>query len=418
MSTKLSTILPCTPANAAAEAGCAGMFITTFGAKAYRRPLTAAEIDDAEHPLPDRARDAGARLQRLDRAAARGDAAGARLHLPLGDGSGPGDQGGRGRAARQLSDRQPPLVFPVGHDARHRRCSRRPRAGELSTADGIGTQVTRMLADTKAQSFVADFIEDWLDVNVLASRPKDAKLYAMWNQDLASAMETEFRTFGTTRGPGQRVVRRSADGQPVVGEPGARDGLRRQRRHRHHAQGGHVRREPARRHPDAGRLPGRHRRERRVVAGAARARDLHAHPVRRASRPARQRAAAGAADAGADDAPALRDARHERLHRRLPRGDGSDRLRLRALRRHRRLPDHGPEPAGRFERLDHARRQDADVHGCGGAGEAARREPGGAGLLRQADDPLRAQPLGHGRRRRVDRVGGDRGSRAPSTCAT
>ena len=65
-------------------------------------------------------------------------------------------------------------------------------AGELSTADGVGTQVTRMLADTKAQSFVADFIEDWLDVNVLASRPKDAKLYAMWNRDPASAMETEF----------------------------------------------------------------------------------------------------------------------------------------------------------------------------------------------------------------------------------
>ena len=33
MSTKLSTILPCTPANAAAKAGCAGMFITTFGAR-------------------------------------------------------------------------------------------------------------------------------------------------------------------------------------------------------------------------------------------------------------------------------------------------------------------------------------------------------------------------------------------------
>ena len=103
-----------------------------------------------------------------------------------------------------------------------------------------------MLADTKAQSFVADFIEDWLDVNVLSSRPKDPMLYAMWNQDLAAAMETEFRTFGTTAVLGTRVVRRPADGQQVVREPGARRGVRRQRRHRHHAQGRHVRREPAR----------------------------------------------------------------------------------------------------------------------------------------------------------------------------
>jgi hypothetical protein len=70
--------------------------------------------------------------------------------------------------------------------------------GQLMTADGVQTQVTRMLADAKAQAFVADFIDDWLDVNVISSRPKDPMLYAMWNQDLATAMENEFRSFGTT----------------------------------------------------------------------------------------------------------------------------------------------------------------------------------------------------------------------------
>src|SRR4029078_3404470 len=63
---------------------------------------------------------------------------------------------------------------------------------------GVQTQAPHLLAESKAQAFVADFIDDWLDVNVLASRPKDSKLYPMWNQDLASAMETEFRSFGTT----------------------------------------------------------------------------------------------------------------------------------------------------------------------------------------------------------------------------
>ena len=60
-----------------------------------------------------------------------------------------------------------------------------------------------------------------------------------------------------------------------------------------------------------------------------------------------------------------------------------------------RLPDHGPESARRFERLDHARRQDADVRGRGRgwrscSPKARRRRPASP-----ADDPLRAQPLGH-----------------------
>src|SRR5205814_2399052 len=45
------------------------------------------------------------------------------------------------------------------------------QSGQLITAEGVQTQVTRMLADTKAQAFVADFVDDWLDVNVLSSRP-------------------------------------------------------------------------------------------------------------------------------------------------------------------------------------------------------------------------------------------------------
>jgi uncharacterized protein DUF1592/uncharacterized protein DUF1588/uncharacterized protein DUF1595/uncharacterized protein DUF1585 len=197
MSTKLSTILPCTPANAAAEAGCAGMFITTFGAKAYRRPLTTAESTTL-NALYQTARgmlalDFNGSIVLLLEAMLQ--APGFIYHWEMDPGpaikEGAVVQLGNYQIANRLSyflwgTMPDPTLFAAA------------AAGELSTADGIGTQVTRMLADTKAQNFVADFIEDWLDVNVLASRPKDAKLYAMWNQDLASAMETEFRTFGTT----------------------------------------------------------------------------------------------------------------------------------------------------------------------------------------------------------------------------
>jgi len=197
MSTKLSTILPCTPANAAAEAGCAGMFVTTFGAKAYRRPLTTGESTTL-NALYQTARGTlaldfnGAIVLLLE---AMLQAPGFIYHWEMDPGAAIKEGAVVQLGNYQVANRLSYFLWGTMPDTALFTAA---AGGELSTADGVGTQVTRMLADTKAQSFVADFIEDWLDVNVLASRPKDARLYAMWNQDLASAMETEFRTFGTT----------------------------------------------------------------------------------------------------------------------------------------------------------------------------------------------------------------------------
>src|SRR5438477_13113747 len=47
-------------------------------------------------------------------------------------------------------------------------------AGQLSSADGVAAQAQRMLGDARAQDTFAEFVADWLDVNVIASRPKDA----------------------------------------------------------------------------------------------------------------------------------------------------------------------------------------------------------------------------------------------------
>jgi hypothetical protein len=197
IATKLSTILPCTPANAGAEAGCASQFITTFGARAYRRPLTTAETT-ALNNLYTTARTTLA----LDFNGAVGllleamlQAPGFLYHWETDPGAaikeGTVVQLGNYQMASRLSyflwgTMPDPTLFTAAAE------------GRLATADGIQTQVTRMLADAKAQAFVADFIADWLDVNVLAARPKNAMLYPMWNQDLASAMETEFRSFGNS----------------------------------------------------------------------------------------------------------------------------------------------------------------------------------------------------------------------------
>ena len=196
-STKLSTILPCTPASAAAEADCATMFITTFGAKVFRRPLTTAETTSLNTMYQT-----GRGTLALDFNGAIGllletmlQSPGFVYHWEMDPGPALKDGAVVQLGNYQIASRLSYFLWGSMPDTALFAAA---AGGQLSTADGVQTQVTRMLADSKAQAFVADFIEDWLDINVLSSRPKDPMLYAMWNQDLANAMQTEFRSFGTT----------------------------------------------------------------------------------------------------------------------------------------------------------------------------------------------------------------------------
>ncbi|HEY7372852.1 MAG TPA: DUF1592 domain-containing protein [Polyangia bacterium] len=196
MLTKLSTILPCTP-SASTEADCANMFISTFGPKAYRRPLSTTEISTLT-ALYNTARttlalDFNNAIDVLLEAMLQ--APGFLYHWEMDPGPAIKDGAVVQLGNYQIANRLSYFLWGTMPDTALFSAA---ASGGLMTADGVQTQVTRMLADSKAQAFVADFIDDWLDVNVIASRPKDPTLYAMWNQDLATAMETEFRSFGTT----------------------------------------------------------------------------------------------------------------------------------------------------------------------------------------------------------------------------
>ena len=195
------------------------------------------QLDDA---LPDRPDDARARFQRRRRPAHRGDAAGARLHLPLGAGSGRGDQGRCGRAARQLPGGEPPLLFPVGDDARHdvvRRGRGRtavdrrrpPGAGAAHVAGQQGTEHGRRLHRRLAGRQHAR-------LPTQGSGP-----LRMWNQDLGDRDGDGVPQLRHDDHPRHRAA--TADlltRDEVVGQSGARGGLRRHGRHRHHPQGGDV----------------------------------------------------------------------------------------------------------------------------------------------------------------------------------
>jgi hypothetical protein len=200
---KLSTLLPCTPANASAEAGCASQFITTFGGKAFRRPLASAEVDDLTALY-----NTGRTTLGLSFNAAIGLLIEAMLQSPAFIYHWEQDPGAAikdGSVVQlgnyQIANRLSYFLWGSMPDAALFTAA---AGGQLSAPSDIEAQAQRMLADPKAQDAVADFVDDLFDVNVISSRPKDTTLYAMWNQDLASAMETEFRSFAVANilGPG------------------------------------------------------------------------------------------------------------------------------------------------------------------------------------------------------------------------
>ena len=350
LATRLSTILPCTPANASAEAGCASQFITTFGLKAFRRPLSTVEVSDL-NALYQTART----TLMLDFNGAIGVLVEAMLQSPgflyhWEMDPGPALRDG---AVVQLGNYQVAsrLSYYLWGSMPDAALFAAAAAGQLATADGVQTQAQRMLMDSKAQNMVADFVDDWLDVE----HDRSAAQGSGGLQHVEPGPRhgdghggPQLRHIGDSR---LRVVRGSFHQYEIVGQPGAGGDLRRHGRHRHHAESGDPRCHPARRDPDAGGLPGRQRRHRRIVAYSSRPRGADASAVPEGPRPARQRPASETAHAGADDPTALRRARHAGVHGRLSCRDGSDRVRLRTLRRHRALPDDGPEPTRQFERL-------------------------------------------------------------------
>jgi hypothetical protein len=66
-------------------------------------------------------------------------------------------------------------------------------AGQLSTADQIGAQATRMLADAKAQDALTDFANQWLDIENMDAVTKDTQ-FKNWTPVLAQELHFETLT--------------------------------------------------------------------------------------------------------------------------------------------------------------------------------------------------------------------------------
>jgi Protein of unknown function (DUF1592)/Protein of unknown function (DUF1588)/Protein of unknown function (DUF1595)/Protein of unknown function (DUF1585)/Protein of unknown function (DUF1587) len=186
------------------ENACARSFITTFGKRAFRRPLAPVEVDDLMalyaklrsdpalpyEPGPARAVLVQAMLQapgflyRWERG----------LAAPLSDGTliKLDDYELASRLSYFLWGSMPDATLFAAADA-----------GALHTPDQVAAQAERLLRDPRADESLADFIRQWLELGALPELIKDASFYPAFAPELRAAMQEETTRFArdVLRGP-------------------------------------------------------------------------------------------------------------------------------------------------------------------------------------------------------------------------
>ncbi len=193
---QVPALLPCAPVPAAApeQDACADKFIAGFGRRAYRRPLTDAELEDARGLYrAQRAPDAGATFPQ-----AIANVVTAMLQSPyflyrweLGPAA-PLKEGQLIRFNQhEVASRLSYLFWSSMPDDKLFAAA---DGGKLSTPDQVAAEARRLLADARASDALNDFHLQWLSMGGLADMPKDPSL-TDYNPEVAQAMLKETREF-------------------------------------------------------------------------------------------------------------------------------------------------------------------------------------------------------------------------------
>jgi hypothetical protein len=189
---KATTLAPC--ATGMTEDACARAFVTSFGLKAYRRPVAADELTRLMALYTT-----GRSTLGLTYAGAVGFLVEGILqspaflyhwelgnNLPTLEGNvvklGPYETAARLSYFIYGSMPDQPLFDAAA-------------ANRLATPADVEAQARRMLADPKGQDAVATFTEDWLNLDLVTTLPKDPNVYPEFVDALRTADRTETRAF-------------------------------------------------------------------------------------------------------------------------------------------------------------------------------------------------------------------------------
>jgi hypothetical protein len=190
---KVSAMLPCDAAKG--DETCARQFITKFGLRVFRRPVSSGETDRLAGLY-----NAGRNTLKLGFVDAIGLVIEGMLQAPqfldhweASPDDAPIVEGAVVRLGGfQIASRLSYFIWgSMPDDALLASAA----AGELDTASGVKAAASRMLSDPKSKETVSSFFADWLELDGLKDRMKNATAYPGYNDALQTAMLGETRTF-------------------------------------------------------------------------------------------------------------------------------------------------------------------------------------------------------------------------------
>jgi hypothetical protein len=187
-----TTVAPC--ATTGGSTACLQSFISTFVAKAYGRPLSAAETTEYG-TLAGMGQDYATQVRLIVEMVLQSP------YMVWNTELGPTTLTTASSAPVQLTQYEiaSQISFLLTGSRPDATLTAAAAANSLSTTAGIQTQVQRLLPTAAGQASLARFIGGWAEMGPLSTVPKDPTIFAAFTPAIATAMQQEYDQFVTAQ---------------------------------------------------------------------------------------------------------------------------------------------------------------------------------------------------------------------------
>ena len=176
---------------ATAETACARRILSTLATRAYRRPISDAELSDLLNYY-SQARKGGSFQDGIQFGLRRILASPSFVFRPEGE---PASIAAGAPYRITDSEMATRLSFLFWSSIPDETLTRAARAGQLKNPGVLATQVTRMLADARASAFVSNFAGQWLHLRNLKGKVPNSELFPDFDDNLRQAFQREAELF-------------------------------------------------------------------------------------------------------------------------------------------------------------------------------------------------------------------------------
>jgi hypothetical protein len=188
---KLATLSPCSNATSATPAEtCAKTFISSFGAKAFRRAVASDELADLVTLYHAGADSPGTYTEGID-LVTRGILQSVGFMYVTALGGTPAS----GKVTLTSDELASNLSFLVAGAPPDQTLSDAGTSGGLAAPDAREQQVRRLLATQAGRDRMVRVVREWLGIDQIAATAKDATVYSKFTTAVRTSMDTETKKF-------------------------------------------------------------------------------------------------------------------------------------------------------------------------------------------------------------------------------